>query len=94
MLVWIKQPPEFFGKILRVGTHALEVVEVFGGDLFEDFAHATHGHLWITIAPATTVELCTEEAHELAALCFARLRHCSLDVHADMLHGIIVHVPV
>ncbi len=42
MFLWVQLPPESFTKICRVVADALEIIEVFGGNVFKNFAHSSH----------------------------------------------------
>jgi len=90
MILRINLPPEFLGEIRRVTTDTLEIIEIFGRDLLEEFAEMSHGDLGHTVVDAARIDMGKEILHELAALGLASLMKRCAKVCADVLHPSIV----
>jgi len=76
--------------MLGAVADAFEVVEVFGGDLFDDFAHARHGDFRQAFARAAGIEPCAEVFHQLAALGLASFVYTAVEPRADVFHAAII----
>ena len=87
MFLGIQEPPKCLREILGVVADAFDVIQIFGRNRLEDFAHARHRDLFISITRAGRIEVITKVAHELAAFGLARLARGPFDPPTDMLHG-------
>ncbi len=88
MFLGIHLPPKFLGEVFSIIAHALEVIQIFGGDRLQDPPHAWHGKWRDPIARPRTIEHLHKICHELPALGRAFLLLCGFgDVRANMVHS-------
>ncbi len=91
MFFGVQLIPKALTKIGRIVTNALQIVEVFRGDLLEYFTHACHGYLREIIPNARRVDPVDKILHQLPPLGNPYTGVGLLEIATYMSHGDIVY---
>ena len=68
VFLWIYLPPELFTKTFSLLADTFKVIEVLGGDTFQNLSHPAHGQLGKIIVCTIVIQLLLKIAHELTSL--------------------------